>query len=204
MGWSGRRESNPHDQLGRLVTHALVGNPMGAVARGYNCSALPRCLVWVEIWVENHCCLESVEASAVWSGSVHPNTRTLSGSPHRCSIRCRYSKYTERDNDRRPGMGHQPLPPEETRFLARYLGTPWVIRTTTSDLCLREDRPCDSGHDDLRRHHRDPEGDHRAGPRAVAVSWSFVISVPSMANMMLEELLEIEASRGSAQGSAVF
>ena len=27
--------------------------------------------VWVEIWVENRWCLESVEASAAWSRPVH-------------------------------------------------------------------------------------------------------------------------------------
>jgi hypothetical protein len=117
--WSGRRESNPHDQLGRLVTHALVGNPIGGCDQEIQLLSSTSLPVWVEIWVENRSCLESVEASAVWSGSVHPNTRTLSGSPHRCSIHCRYSKYTECDNDRRPRVGHQPLPPEETRLLTR-------------------------------------------------------------------------------------
>jgi hypothetical protein len=43
--------------------------------------------------VENRCCLESVEADAAWSGSVHPNVRTLGGSSHGCSVHCRYSKY---------------------------------------------------------------------------------------------------------------
>ena len=49
--------------------------------------------VWVENWVENRRCLESVETgAAAWSCSVHPNTRTPGGSSHGCSVHCRYSE----------------------------------------------------------------------------------------------------------------
>jgi hypothetical protein len=42
--------------------------------------------VWVENWVENRRCLESVEASAAWSRSVYPTTRTFGG--RRTGVRC--------------------------------------------------------------------------------------------------------------------
>ncbi len=41
---SGRRESNPHDQLGRLVTHSGPPLQLVAVTRRYNISAPPCCL----------------------------------------------------------------------------------------------------------------------------------------------------------------
>jgi hypothetical protein len=71
--------------------------------------------------------------------SVHPGTGEFGDSSHRCSVHCRYSKYSECDNGSRPGMGHERLPPEETGSLAgdqaRYPGTSWVIWRTSSRLC---------------------------------------------------------------------
>jgi hypothetical protein len=43
-------------------------------------AALP---VWVEVWVENRRCPESVQAGAAWSGSVHPD-----GAPVACRSGC--------------------------------------------------------------------------------------------------------------------
>lgn len=108
----------PEGQLGRLETSSGGSFRLAAVTRRYNLSVPPRCLFWVESWVENRRCLESVEASAAWSGPVHPGAGPSGDSSHRCSVQRRYSKYSECDNGSRPGMGHERLPPEETGSLA--------------------------------------------------------------------------------------
>src|SRR5262249_54857742 len=61
---SGRRESNPHDQLGRLVTDSGRPIQFAAVIRRYGTSNLRCALFWVEIWVENRRCPESVNIGA--------------------------------------------------------------------------------------------------------------------------------------------
>ncbi len=71
--WSGRRESNPHDQLGRLVTHPGWPLRFAGVTRRYGISIPPRCLFWVEIWVESRRCPESVNSGAAQCRSLHPD-----------------------------------------------------------------------------------------------------------------------------------
>ena len=66
---------------------------LSAVTRRYNLSGSTSLPVWVENWVENRRCLESVETGAAWSRSMHSNTRTPGGSSHRCSVHCCYSEY---------------------------------------------------------------------------------------------------------------
>jgi len=40
--------------------------------------------LWVEIWVENRRCAESVHAGAAWSGWAHPRTRYPAAGPSVC------------------------------------------------------------------------------------------------------------------------
>ena len=62
--WSGRRESNPHDQLGRLVPNSSRLPTFGGHDQEiYDLDPAARAL-WVEIWVENRRCLKSVETGA--------------------------------------------------------------------------------------------------------------------------------------------
>ena len=60
----------------------------------------------------------------------------------------------------------------------------------------RQPRPVD-----LRRHNRDPEGNHRPQPRPVALNWHFTDSVLSGSDTMLGRLLELALSGESMPGS---
>jgi hypothetical protein len=86
---SGRRESNPHYQLGRLETNSGRPVELAALTRRYGISIPLRCPFWVEIWVENRRRLKSVDAGAVQSRSVHRDTAdrrlVVSGVSARCS-----------------------------------------------------------------------------------------------------------------------
>ena len=75
------------------MTHPGRALRLSAVTRRYNLSSSTSLPVWVENWVENRRCLESVETGAAWSRSMHSNTRTPGGSSHGCSVHCRYSEY---------------------------------------------------------------------------------------------------------------
>ena len=62
--WSGRRESNLHGQLGRLVPNSSRLPTFGGHDQEiYDLDPAARAL-WVEIWVENRRCLKSVETGA--------------------------------------------------------------------------------------------------------------------------------------------
>ena len=71
---------------------------------------------------------------------------------------------------------------------------------------LRDRQPLRAGelHDrrHFRRHHRDPEGNHRPQPRPVGLTRPFTKSVLSVPDMILAKKLELALSRRSMPGSA--
>ena len=53
----------------------------------------------------------------------------------------------------------------------------------------------------LRRHHRDPEGDHRPQPRTVILTCYFTVCMLAVSDVMLGRLLELAVSGESMAGS---
>ncbi len=90
---SGRRESNPREQPGRLVTHP--GRPLqfAAMTRAYTISA-SLCRTFGSNFGRNRRRTESVKAGAAQSGSMHPAIRLLEqSSPSRVvAPPCRYER----------------------------------------------------------------------------------------------------------------
>jgi hypothetical protein len=78
LNWSERRESNPHDQLGRQAGSASGPNaPVCSYDQDIQYFGSALLHFWVEIWVENRRRPESVKAGAAQSGSMHPAIRLL-------------------------------------------------------------------------------------------------------------------------------